>query len=303
MLLRQVLWPGVLLPALVGAAIALLAGALPARWRGGGVAWGAAAGYFAAHVAISGWPPLPAIETTEWLAWIVLAAGVLVLASGALQRRAPMRAGSAVLAAALVWLTLRPMVRYTWSIAASVAWLGASLVLVALLLWALEPKGERPDEPAHRPLWSASAAALYVAVPFAAVALGLSASARLAQLATALVCALAGARLVTRALASRSTSALDVLASPVAFVAAALGYAGLLLNGAWYAQLDLRGALALWLAPLAGVAVHTLGARRTWTPLRAALAGILATAATAAPALVIAAFDATERLGAEPYLY
>ncbi|HVS12638.1 MAG TPA: hypothetical protein VMV46_01845, partial [Thermoanaerobaculia bacterium] len=192
MLLSEILWPGVILPMMVSVGVAWLD---PVAWRiregarprspwSGAAAFAAA--YFAAHAAVSGWPPLPAVESSDWLAWLVLAAGL----GGILVHCMRLRAADPILAA-LLWTglaaaTLRPMLAHTWSraegalafgalaFAFTVVWL--SFARLAGALGAPPGPQEGPPSTAQRP-----ATALIAAVCFgsAGLALGLSATARL----------------------------------------------------------------------------------------------------------------------------
>lgn len=319
MLFRELLWPGVLLPALV-AAVACGAALLVARVRiPSAIALGVGTGYFAAHTAIGGVPRMPAVESSEWLAWLVLASALLVAPLSALRRAWPALLGTSLLVGSGLWLTVRPLARYTWSTAQTVLWLTVLAALAIAFLIALArsagsvgdggPASSGRERSATE--WTASGLApglvLVIAGALSSVALVLSASARLAQLCGALVAALVAALLA----AALSLSLLRSRAAPpptprhpgaalLCGVPVVLAYTMLLVNGALYAQLDRLGAVALWLAPCAGLLL--LPARPSSSRLRRYLVAPLATVLLASPALALAVRQAMANAD-DPYAY
>ena len=187
MLFRELLLPGVILPAVAALAVYLTSWMLdrqfPVRRDGdrpsaralisGGVAIGFA--YLVAHAAISGLPPLPAIESTEWLFHGVAVATLLTLFVPALPRHELLVGGWLVLFGGLAWLSSESMRAYHWE--GAQVWLWLILLIAVGLALASMARALGQRDPRHlAPLvWMVVAGAT-------AVTVGLSGSARLAQL-------------------------------------------------------------------------------------------------------------------------
>ncbi|HVS64024.1 MAG TPA: hypothetical protein VMT85_11050 [Thermoanaerobaculia bacterium] len=310
MLLRSVVWPAVFLPLLVAAAIAWLdpavrrdpAGPDPGAARttprspwSGALAFAAA--YLAAHTAIAGWPPLPAVESSDWLAWLVVAAalGGIVVHTGALRLADPVLA--ALLWTGLSATTLRPMLAHTWNRTQGAVALGILAFaftvtwLTAVRLLAAHAGAIQTD--LTRSLRPASALVLAASLGSAGIALGLSATARLGMIAGA-------AAVVALALAATTTVFRGALLPGLAAVPPiTTALIGLLANGMLYAELPGLAAAALIAAPLGGLVALRAAGLAGW---RRTLAAVVATVAVAALALGVAGWQSTERnRGVEAY--
>ena len=137
-------------------------------------------------------------------------------------------------------LMVRSMVQYHWTPTESVLWIAGLLVLL-LLVWAAQSRLQEATPPvAMRTAWCLSFAG-------SAIALALSHSALLGQLASVMAAAVAGA-LVAGARPRDSRAAGVVVLVTV--------YAGLLMSGVFYADLELFRALALAVVPLGAVVAN-----------------------------------------------
>ena len=310
MLLRSVVWPAVILPLLVAAALAWLdpalrrappAGEARADPGAGRSPWSGAlafaAAYLAAHTAIAGWPPLPAVESSDWLAWLVVAAGIggIVVHTGRLRLADP--ALAALLWTGLSATTLRPMLVNSWNategavalgllaFAFTVVWLAAvRLVAAQAAVTARDPgRGARP----------ASALVLAATLGAAGIALGLSATARLGMIAGA-------AAVATIALAATTTALRGALLPGLAAVPPiATALIGLLANGLLYAELPGLAAALLLAAPLGGLVALRAAGLAGW---RRTLVALVATAVVTTAALAVAGWQSAERnRGVEEY--
>jgi hypothetical protein len=235
---------GALLPAVIaGVAFALSwrawrRGDAPAR-AGWGGAVGVAAGYLAAHAAIVGRPPLPPIETTHWLFLFVAIAGALGVIESFWSAPAFVRwIPRVALAAALVGLTLRTKMKYSWSGGEAAIWLAAAGVVVLLVWISIDAAGERERGvalPVALMTWAAAMGAILAA----------SGNASYGQLAGAWGATMGGAWVV--AILQPNLS----LARGATTVAATLA-AGLWLNGFFYTEMP-RWVGGSLLAPAAAI--------------------------------------------------
>ena len=275
--------PGVLLPLLVSGVITVLA---VRPWRMGpadgrgrwGVELGVAAGYLAGHIGVVGLPPLPPVETTQWLFYLVALSGLFALA-GSFKRTPPwLRWGlRLLLIAGLIWTTLKPIAGYyEWSAAESAAWgLGLGTAIAALWI-ALEGLAERvPGLPAP--------VSLIVVGIGTAVVLALSSSAMLGQLGGVLVAAMMPCFILSWARFSPSPSR-------GAISVAVLILAGLLLNGYFYADLKWINAVLLAVSPL-GLGVGMIPKVRAMKPWTIATLCAVAVLLVLTPAIVMALVD------------
>ncbi|HUP25047.1 MAG TPA: hypothetical protein VNB06_19175 [Thermoanaerobaculia bacterium] len=265
MLLRQFLLPGVILPALVAGVIACCDPALfrrPAIRAPRSGAAAIAAGWLAAFVAIGAMPSMPPGEVLGWLFWLMAAAGIVGILWEMLPGRssAPLAVG---LALAVVGLMLRPLVAHTWTAAAAAGWLLAATASTLVIHWGFDAlaaadEGDTSSTAARAPRargglrggWFVAGAATLLTVG-AAATLGLSATARVAQLMGALTAGI-GACVVARLIARSERTLLGRGAT----LSLALGYAGLLLSGFFYAELRWTAWLVLALAPAAAALAH-----------------------------------------------
>jgi hypothetical protein len=239
MLFRNLLLPGVVVPAVVAAVGVLLAAW--ARRRPAPLAAGpaVAAAFLGAFVAMTGWPRWLPVEASQRLFFLVALAALLGLAWAWIRPAATTWIVRAVAVGVPLVLLLKTPLEYTWSTAQAALWLTGLLAAGLALLRALEARFD-PDRSAPSLL---AAAVLPALLGGTAVVLGLSASARLAQLAGALAVAVVVVEVVAKLLGRRPWIRGDAL--PVA-----VGVLGLLLIGYFYAQLEPLPALLLLAAYL-----------------------------------------------------
>ncbi|MFQ5749452.1 MAG: hypothetical protein ACE5H3_08355, partial [Planctomycetota bacterium] len=123
---------GVLLPAVTAGALLLL---LRARGSEGIIAGLVLLGAFSAgHAALFGWPPFPPRETLGWLPWLAILALLPGLAAaGGWNGAAARWLVRAVVLAALLAASLRPMFANYWSGGEAAFWL--FLLGAGLLSW------------------------------------------------------------------------------------------------------------------------------------------------------------------------
>jgi hypothetical protein len=267
MLTPNMILLGVVVPAAVAGVTLLTA------WRLGGTEasrgrWGGAVGlgsaYAAGHWGIFGWPPFPAIEATQWIVYVVLVAAALGLLESRIElTTAPRWTLRVALVSASLWLWLRPLVDYAWEPVQAVTRL-VLLGLLALAFWAeLELVSPRLAR-------GSSWLVLLLVSIGSALALALSGSLALGQLAGVL-CAGLGAGFVAALLpGGRRAEGLPVVA---------VALAGLWLVGHFYSELPATSALLLAAAPLAALALP----QRTLTGRSAALIPALRVAAVLLP--------------------
>ena len=254
MLLRHFVLPGVVLPALVCGALALCDPILfrrdagrPSRGaRSGGPA--VAAAFLATFIAIGAMPRMPPAEVLGWLFWLVALAGL----AGIFWDAYPIGARAVlavVLAAALAWLTLRPLAGHTWTPVVSAVWLAAAATVTIACAWGFQELADDDEAAAAtsgwKSGWVASGTAILVSAG-AALTLSLSATARAGQLAGALAVALLACAAVRLLLRARWPLPGSGGSLPIA-----MAHSGLLLSGFFYAELRASGWLALALAPAA----------------------------------------------------
>ena len=268
---------GVVLPAGVAAAALGLAlsirrssdGASQRRWAGAIALPGA---YLAGHVFIAGWPSWPAIEASEWLVYFAAAAMVVGVVDSAPSTRWwirwPLRVA---LSLAVVWLLSGSMREYRWDSRESAVWL-LGLTAAMVLVWATVAVG------AARNWGLAVAVQLVVIVGATSIVLGLSASAKLAQLCGVLAASVAA--MAPFLLRSRRGSPLSGAVPAIVFL-----WTGLLMIGYFYAEVPATSAVLLAAAPLAVWAAMIPATQRLahWMPATIAigLAALIAGAAVA----------------------
>jgi len=270
LILRNVLLPGVVVPAVTAAVTLLLLHARGRRPGRGATGLALATGFLASFVAVSGWPRWPPVEATQRLFFVVAGAAVLswVVARG--RARRPEVAVEIAAAVLMVPLVLWALVEHHWSPAAALAWLLALSLGAFGLTRAFGAHLERGAT------GSLPASVRLVLILGIAVALGLSESLRLAQLTGALACSVAVVELLNRRLSGWSRADAVVVSTILV---------GLLLVGHFYAALEgaptvllTLALLLLWLPP----------SERRWLQLAPLLPLILALA------MVIATFLAQE---------
>lgn len=233
--------PGILLPLLVSAALWAFVSRggdeerRPRVWLG---ALGFGLAYLAAHVAINGRPELAPAESSQWLFHLVALATVIGALEAGVGLRWPTRLVlRAIVVAALLWLTLRPLVRHSWSAPESALALSSLAVAVLVLLFSADALGRRGPAALETAVWMASAGA-------GGVVLTIAGSARLGQMSGALAMALLPAAVL---LWWRRD---DRLAPGVA-LPALVAFAGVWLNGAFYTEMPPAASLAVAAAPFA----------------------------------------------------
>ena len=239
---------GVALPLIVSAA-ALLAASRP--WRAGaalwGGRWGAAlalgGGFFAGYVGIRHFPRFPPAEASEHLAYFALAGLILGLIESARRTpgwvRWPLRAAVSI---PLVLVMTSASREYDWTAAQAACWV-VGLTLAILAAWA------SAESQAARFPGASSPLILFVVTAGSSVALLLTGSALLAQLALALA-----VTLFVSALAAWRRPSLSLSGGGVCVAVVLL--AGLLMNGYFYSELPGLAALALFAAPVLGWVAH-----------------------------------------------
>ena len=211
----------------------------PGAWAGGvAVAVGCIVGY----VAILGYPRFPPIDIKQWFAYFAAAAcvvGCLEQRLWPVSRRTGMRANTiplrwlprVVLIGAVVGLSLRPLVGYSWSTPVAAAWLVGSAIAFATLWWAMDGLADAKSEA------GATMACTVVAVG-SSVVLMLSGSASLGLLAGTLAAVL-GMIALLAALGRIG----EVLSSAVPVIATVL--ATLWLQGYFYSEVPKTAAILL----------------------------------------------------------
>jgi hypothetical protein len=237
LIFRNVLLPGILIPAM---ATALVLGffALLRTDSGRGVAGSSvAAGFVAAFVAISGGPRWPPVEATQRLCFLAVALVLLSLPLARIGGRSARLGIQLALAAVLVGILLQSPVRHSWSPLGSLAWLSGLALWILLLGWALGRSFERSTG-----RWTAALVRSSVAGAIA-LSLGLSESLRLGQIAGAVACSLAVVEVAVWISPRRRWSSSDG-----AVVVIILG--GLMIVGYFFSSLQVMPALLLSLSIL-----------------------------------------------------
>lgn len=280
-----------ILPAIIGTLLvtsitaALLA--LSARpWQGAGKqpnpAWGPAlglgVGYAIAHGYLMGWPAFPPVSGKQWVFVLALISALLATIrhfTRGPRGRCYFMCGLLSLAVPLT--TLQAKLKFGWELGEAVPAIG--LIAALVFLWLLSN-----EERANEGEGAAVPLALAVSTFGASAALGLSSSATLAELAGMLT-----AGISIYVLACWRWQFLSITGGGVSVVGVVL--AGLLINGYFFAELPLAGALLLGAAPEAvrltrhGPLKQLTGWKQTLTK-----AALVAVPVGAAVALALAGF-------------
>lgn len=263
MLFESLLLPGVLIPA-AAAAIVYFAATLVRRKESssrGGASLALAAAFLSAFVAMTGWPRLPPVGSTQRLFYLVALAGVVGLVAGWRGRDRLSWVVRGFLCGLLLGFMLQSKIANAWSPPAAAAWLAGLFALGLAFAWAIETNLRQDGEAGDLRLACVRLAVL----AGTALVLGLSGSARLAQLAGALACGVFVVEVLARVAKRRPWLGGDA-AVP------ALAVFGLMLSGYFYASLEVWPALATvaaflllalpagrfrgaWLAPLLPLAL------------------------------------------------
>jgi hypothetical protein len=254
---------GLLVPALLAAAI-VAASRTAAVDRRGWIAGAALVlGYVCGHAGFLGWPGLPPRVAEGWIPYAGIGA-LAVSALGHWPARTPRWPGwlmrSVVFVVALV-VWLKPTITYEWTRLASVAWI---LGLSALALGACLTLERVLPALDARAAWAAIACAL----AGVGAALALSGSLALGELAGSAAASAAGGLAASLLPRRRTIGRTSILA----LVTLLLGF---LVCGTFYSELPKTSAVLLLGAPFAARAVpRSLAARSIWVYLLAVGAGI-----------------------------
>jgi hypothetical protein len=243
MFLVQQIAPGAMAAMLVSAALCVAA-----RWvaESGRRDWLGAfpigIAYACGHAIVTGWPGFPPGDVTNWLFYFALAA---VPVGGICALRISERARAIialVMSAGPLALLLGPQFQYSWSVVQGVVWV-AALAAVSVLLWV------SLDILTSLSGGVAIALPLFMLIPAAgaSVALLLSGSMVLGQLAIVLAAAALGAML------TKSRGSLRDRGAVPAFT---LVFFSLLVCGYFYAELPASSAVLLSAAPPLGALVR-----------------------------------------------
>lgn len=276
MLFRNLLLPGVVLPSVAAAVVFLLTVWLGQRRseREPGSGPAVAAAFLSAFVAMTGWPRWPPVGSSQKLFYLVALAAIAGLVTARLRRRWQAWLVRGAFTAFLLVLLLEAPIENTWSRAQAFLWLAglfvAGMAFVGAWSVSLGHAG-KPGPAKDGGLWSA--AVRLALVGGGAVILGLSESARLAQLAGAVACGALVVEVLARLLRRRPWQPYDALTLSAAFF-------GLLVIGYFYAALKPLPAILLLIAVL----LLALPARSKWArlapllPLAIALGLVIAAA-------------------------
>jgi hypothetical protein len=249
--LLQQFAPGMILAALV----AFIAG-ISARWLRASwikqVAFGLAvgAGYATGHWKSGGWPKFPPADATHWLIYSALGSVVLGVGYGVGRGRWGIGGrvvSFGVLLIGTLALILMPKFKNEWTFGQGAAWVTALTLAAALMGWSLDTT-IRVQRTRLALLW------LLVAAAGASLALALSGSMLLGQLAAvlaAVVCGVIGAS-VAGACAERA------IVPGVATL-----FVGLITCGYFYAELPWSSTLLLAISPGLAMIVRGVGTVRT----------------------------------------
>ena len=231
-------------------------------------------GYLIGHLAVAGTPRLPPIGSTQGMFYVALLAscGSAIAVRQEMATRAR-RVFALLVVATLLWLTLRPMVRYTWGVGESLAWLSV-LAVVGCFLWAaFNGLSQRVGGTTYAIGWLITYAGT-------GILLLISHTALLAQLSFVMAAVLAG--LLLLAALSRVEGSWTS-AVPMLFCI----HGALLLAGTFYADLASYQAIALAVAPL-GMVLGQMSRDSQWKRLLFACLGVLL---LLTPVLAVAAVD------------
>lgn len=263
MFLLQQFLPGLVAAALLSSLFAI-AGRL---WRANG--WtdsvALAIGYAGGHVVTAGWPAFPPSEATQWLPYFALAAMLLGVLDAFIRPPGSLRALIWILfCASLLGLLLKPKFQYGWSFLEGVLWIVGLATGMLLLAASL-------DASVRRDLSISSPLVLAIVACGTGVALMLSGSMLLAQLAMALAAAL-GAILVVAFFFPKAAESRGLVPVVVALLSS------LWLSGCFYADLPFASALLLAGASFPALLLISLSEKvPSWKDLllRASLPAIL----------------------------
>lgn len=273
MLFQNILLPGVVIP------VAFAAGAfLLTIWLGKhlsdrepGSSWTLAAAFLSASVAMTGWPRWPPVGSSQKLFYLVALAAALSLLVSWLRQSWVAWVVRGAFTALLLYLLLSTPLENTWTRGQAALWLAGLLLAGVAFAWAWSVHLGAAARDGNL----LSAAVRLAILGGSALVLGLSESARLAQLAGAVACGVVVIEILGRLLRRRPWQPQDSLVLSAALF-------GLLLIGYFYAALQPVPALLL----IAAVLLLALPARSVWfrlvplVPLAVALGLVIAAAAS-----------------------
>lgn len=234
-LLEKIL-PAIVVAFLVATGICALA----LGWRGRSsrvalapCAWGF--GYACGHFMATGWTGFPPVDTTNWLPFFALVAALLGILHEASAAPSWLRLlAFAVFSAGAMWLLVRPRLQGEGTFGQGLLWVGCLAVGMVVLGAVSDGLCQHSPAPSATPLF------LLIACGGAAIALMLSGSMLLGQLAAVLAATVFGSFL----LGLRQVA----LGKGVAPVFATLLF-GLVVSGYFFAELPALSALLLAVAP------------------------------------------------------
>ncbi len=248
MILSALLY-GVLLPAALAAAVyfgSLRGRTGEPRGRAGEIALPVAVGlgFVAGFVGVSEVPGIPPVTTSGWLplfAFATAAAGAV--AAWAAPSRAAVCALTVAIAAATMWITVRPVIEHSWTANQATIWLAGLVLAVSAVTLGAEMTGKRAGD-------NALLAALGASAGMIAIAVALSGSALLGQTGGVLgsVCGILFFLNLREPPTSSGAAAITTMPLLAALVA----------NGYFYASLHAAGAAILLCSPLAALGVSRL---------------------------------------------
>jgi hypothetical protein len=261
MLLLEQILPAAAIAMMVAAGIcgfALSWGKESARSALGPLAVGIA--YFAGHLFVAGWAPLPPTDTTNWLPYFALAAAVLGALCGVLAIKAWVRVLIfALVSAGALRLLLKAKFSYGWSLTEGyvcVACLAGATVLLAIILDALVRRSATAFE---IPVF------LLIICAGTFGALTLSGSMLLGQFAAVLGAAVFGTLVFTIRKVALGRGIVPVFS---------LVMGALVVSGHFFAELPAASAVSLAIAPILALVPIGRASKLLASGLRAALVSV-----------------------------
>lgn len=245
MFLLQQFAPGVVLGALVTFGVAMIARWVRSNW-GRQLAFAAAigGGYAAGHAKSVGWPSLPPGDATHWLLFSALAAIVLGFCYGVSRdgwiARSTRVTSFLVLILGTLLLVLTPKFKYGWTAGQGALWVAALTLAASVMGWAVDAAVHNRSNK-FTLLW------LLAIGGGTSVALAISGSMLLGQLAAVLAAAVFG--LIVASVAGAITE--RAIVPGIAAV-----FSGLIACGYFYAELPWTSALLLVVAPVLSLVVR-----------------------------------------------
>ena len=247
MILESILIPTVVVPLALALGLLFISGLLykrktvePGLGSIAGVA--VALAFLSGFVAMTGWPRWPPVQSTHRLFFAVVAAALLGLALNKARQGPMVRfAVAGVGFLAMLRLLLHAPIENSWTSSQTLLWLGGLTATGLLLLWAIERSLQIESTPPDWSFGSIFPAALRLTLlGLTATTLGLSETARLAQLLGAAACGVAAVELSSRLFRRESPAWQPADALPLTTV-----ILGLLVCGHFYAELSMIAAVLI----------------------------------------------------------